>query len=260
MTPQQHEQAAQSLYDAMNGGAWLAPLRDTFPGMTEQDAYTIQNMITQRRLSEGRRIVGRKIGLTSVAVQRQLGVDQPDYGALFDDMSFGDSEPVPMVRLHQPKIEAEIGFVLGHDLAMEYPTHQEVLRAVDFVVPALEVVGSRIADWNIKFVDTVADNASSGVYVTGSTPMSPRGLDLRSAVMSLERHGESVSTGAGAACLGNPLNAVVWLARTMSRLGTPLQAGDLVLSGALGPMVPVQQGDIFECQIQGLGSVRAVFE
>lgn len=260
MTPQQREEAAQSLYQAMNDGKLLPPLRDSYPGMSAEDAYAIQAINTERRISHGRRIVGRKIGLTSLAVQRQLDVDQPDFGTLFDDMSFGDAESIPLSMLHQPKVEAEIGFVLGRDLDMEQPTHQEVLQAVDYVVPTLEIVGSRIADWNIKFVDTVADNASSGAYVLGSTPISLRGLDLSLAGMCLSRRGELVSTGAGGACLGNPLNAVVWLARAMSRLGTPLRAGELVLSGALGPMVAVRAGDVFECHISGVGSVRTEFE
>lgn len=260
MTPHQHQEAAQSLYQAMESGKLLAPLRDSFPDMTAEDAYAVQAINTDRRIAQGRRVVGRKIGLTSLVVQRQLGVDQPDFGTLFEDMSFGDGETIPLSILHQPKVEAEIGFVLGRDLDMDMPTHQEVLQAVDYVVPALEIVGSRIADWNIKFVDTVADNASSGAYVLGATPVSPLGLDLRLAGMSLSRRGEPVSTGAGAACLGNPLNAVVWLARTMSRLGKPLRAGELVLSGALGPMVAVKPGDIFECHIHGVGSVRTEFE
>jgi 2-keto-4-pentenoate hydratase len=259
VTPQQREEAAQSLHQATGSGALIAPLRDSYPGMNADDAYAIQAINTERRISQGRRVVGRKIGLTSLVVQRQLGVNQPDFGSLFDDMSFGDAETIPLSVLHQPKVEAEIGFVLSHDLDMEQPSHQEVLQAVDYVIPALEIVGSRIADWNIKLVDTVADNASCGVYVLGSTPMSPRGLDLSLAGMCLSRRGEPVSTGAGAACLGNPLNAMVWLARTMSRLGKPLRAGELILSGALGPMVAVKPGDVFECHINGVGCVRTEF-
>jgi 2-keto-4-pentenoate hydratase len=260
MTPEQHQQAAAALHQVLASGEAIAPLRETYAGMTEQDAYAIQALYTAQRLGEGRRVVGRKIGLTSLVVQRQLGVSQPDFGALFDDMSYGDGESIPWSVLQQPKVEAEIAFVLGRDLDMARPSHQEVLQAVDYVVPALEVVGTRIANWNIKFVDTVADNASSGVYVLGATPMSVRGLDLGLAGMCLTRRGEPVSTGAGAACLGHPLNAVVWLARTMARLGTPLRAGELVLSGALGPMVPIEPGDVFECHIHGVGSVRTEFE
>jgi 2-keto-4-pentenoate hydratase len=260
VTPQQRDAAAALLRTAAQSGQPIAPLRDAYPGMTADDAYAIQAINTTRRIAEGRRLVGSKIGLTSQAVQRQLGVDQPDFGALLDDMSYGDSETIPMSVLQQPKIEAEIAFVLGRDIDMHNPTHHEVLRAVDYVVPALEVVGSRIADWNIRFVDTVADNASSGVYVLGATPMSVRGLDLGLAGMCLSRRGEPVSTGVGAACLGNPVNALVWLARTMARLGKPMRAGELVLSGALGPMVAVQPGDVFECHIHGVGSVRAEFE
>lgn len=260
MIPQQREEAAQALFTAFENASFIAPLRERYPGMSAEDAYAIQQLNTQRRIAAGQRVIGRKIGLTSITVQKQLGVSQPDFGTLFDDMSFGDSEVIPMARLHQPKIEAEIGFVLGRDLNMEHPSHHEVLQAIDYVIPALEIVGSRIADWNIQFVDTVADNASSGVFVLGSTPISPRNLDLSLAGMALLCRGEPVSTGAGAACLGNPLNAVVWLARTMAKLNQPLRAGELILSGALGPMVPITAGDVFECHIQGLGSVRTEFD
>jgi 2-keto-4-pentenoate hydratase len=207
-----------------------------------------------------RRIVGCKIGLTARAVQAQLGVDQPDFGMLFDDMGYGDGEPVPLAILHQPKIEAEVAFVLGRDLTAEQPTQVDVINAIEYALPALEIVGSRIAGWNIKFVDTVADNASSGAYVLGATPRKLSEFDLRLCGMVTSRRGEPVSVGAGAACLGNPLNAVVWLARTMAAVGSPLHAGDLVLSGALGPMVAVQPGDIFDTRIHGLGCVKAVFE
>lgn len=260
MTPQQQEEAARLLHHATETGQLISPLRERFPDMTVDDAYLIQAINIERRMAEGRRVVGRKVGLTSSVVQRQLGVDQPDFGTLMDDMAFGDAEAIPLSCLHQPKIEAEIGFVLGRDLNMEQPAHHEVLQAVDYVIPALEIVGSRIADWNIKLVDTVADNASCGAYVLGSTPVSPRGLDLSLVGMCLSRRGEPVSTGAGAACLGNPLNAVVWLARMMSRLGKPLRAGEIILSGALGPMVAIKPGDAFDCQIHGLGSVRTAFE
>jgi 2-keto-4-pentenoate hydratase len=259
MTPEQRAQAARSLRDASIDRQFIAPLRETYPGMTVEDAYAIQTINADVQIAAGRRIVGRKIGLTSLAVQKQLGVDQPDYGVLLDSMLYGDGEPIAMDSLQQPKIEAEVAFVMGRDLASGSPSQTEVLSAIEYALPALEVVGSRIADWNIRLVDTVADNASSSACVLGNTPMRLAGLDLRLAGMALMRRGEPVSTGAGVACLGHPVNAVVWLARTMARLGTPLRCGDVVLSGALGPMVPVAAGDVFESFIHGLGSVRAVF-
>jgi len=260
MTEQEITTAAQSLREATLSGVYIEPLRERYPGLTAEDAYAIQRMNVEHHLAQGRRIVGCKIGLTARIVQTQLGVDQPDFGVLLDDMGYGDSEPVPIAVLQQSKIEAEVAFVLGRDLDMEHPGHVDVLRAIDHALPALEIVGSRIADWNIKYVDTVADNASSAAYVLGSTPRKLDELDLRLCGMVMSRRGEPVSVGAGAACLGNPINAVVWLARTMTRLGTPLRAGQLVLSGALGPMVPVRPGDVFEAHINGLGTVRANFE
>lgn len=260
MSPQDISDAAQLLREAASTGQFIAPLRERYPTLDASSAYAIQLQNHAIRLQEGRRRMGCKIGLTARSVQKQLGVDQPDFGVLFDDMGYGDSEPVPFQTLHQPKVEAEIAFVLGRDLSMENPGHVDVIKAIEYALPAVEIVGSRIADWNIRFVDTVADNASSGAYVLGSSPRRLSDFDLRLCGMSIHRQGEPVSVGAGAACLGNPLNAVVWLARTMARLGTPLQAGDLVLSGALGPMVPVRIGDVFDVRINGLGNVRAVFE
>ncbi|MBN9115363.1 MAG: fumarylacetoacetate hydrolase family protein, partial [Pandoraea sp.] len=177
-----------------------------------------------------------------------------------DDMGYGDGEPIPASILTQPKIEAEIAFVIGRDLNIEHPGQLDVLNAIDYALPALEIVGSRVADWNIRITDTIADNASSSAFVIGNTPKKLSEFDVRMCGMVMERRGEPVSVGAGAACLGSPINAVVWLARTMAAVGTPLKAGDLVLSGALGPMVAVAPGDIFETRINGLGSVRAVFE
>jgi 2-keto-4-pentenoate hydratase len=260
MKPEDIAAAALSLREAARTGQYIAPLRERYADIDAASAYAIQRVNTEQRLGEGRRIVGCKIGLTARAVQAQLGVDQPDFGILFDDMGYGDGEPVPLSVLQQPKIEAEVAFVFGRDLQIENPTQIDVMNAIDYALPALEIVGSRIANWNIKFVDTVADNASSGAYVLGSTPRKLGEFDLRLCGMVMNRRGEPVSVGAGAACLGNPLNAVVWLARTMAGLGRPIKAGDLVLSGALGPMVPVVPGDVFETKINGLGSVKAVFD
>ncbi|MCA8093458.1 fumarylacetoacetate hydrolase family protein [Burkholderia anthina] len=260
MTPEAIKQAADALVEADRSKSFIAPLRETYEGLSIDDAYQIQRINTQRRVSDGRRVVGCKIGLTSLVVQKQLGVDQPDFGMLFDDMGYGDGEPIPASILTQPKIEAEIAFVIGRRIPSSNPGHLDVINAIDYALPALEIVGSRIADWNIRIADTIADNASSSAFVLGSRPRKLSEFDLRLCGMVMERRGDPVSVGAGAACLGNPINAVVWLARTMAKLGTPLEAGDLVLSGALGPMVPVTPGDIFDARINGLGPVRAVFE
>nr|ABA54720.1 ScmD [Alcaligenes sp. O-1] len=260
LTPDQHAAAADLLRKAAQSGEWIPPLRETYPGLDADSAYAIQKINTDKRLAEGRRIVGRKIGLTAKAVQAQLGVDQPDFGTLFDDMGYGDAEPVPMSVLQQPKVEAEIAFVIGRDIDKSEPSMVDVMQGIEYALPAIEIVGSRVDKWNIKFVDTVADNASSGAFVLGSSPHKLSEFDLRMCGMSMLLKGEPVSTGAGVACLGNPLNAVLWLARTMARVGSPMRAGDLVLSGALGPMVAVKPGDIFETRINGLGTVKAVFE
>ncbi len=252
-------EVADSLFEAERTGQAIAPVRDRLPENDVATAYRVQEVNTKRALAAGRRLVGRKIGLTAVAVQKQLGVDQPDYGMLFADMALADGEEVVGGRLIQPKVEAEVAFVLGRDLDQEQPTIADVLRAVDYCVPAIEIVDSRVADWKIKIVDTVADNASSGLFTLGCEPKLLRTLDLRLCGMVMESKGEPVSVGAGAACMGNPVVAVLWLARTMARVGRPLRAGDVVMSGALGPMVPVAWGDVVEARISGLGSVRAAF-
>ncbi len=253
------QQIADSLHLAQTSGKPISPVRDLLTEGDVATAYAIQDFNTERGLKDGRRLVGRKIGLTSVAVQKQLGVEQPDYGMLFADMAIPDGWEITRSQLLQPKVEAEIAFVLGRDLDSESPTISDVFRAVDYAVAAIEVVDSRIADWKIGILDTIADNASSGVYVLGGEPRPLTDLDLRLCGMVMECKGEPISTGAGAACLGNPLNAVLWLARTMARVGRPLKAGDTVMSGALGPMCPVVWGDVVEARIEGLGSVRAAF-
>ncbi|AVV47682.1 fumarylacetoacetate hydrolase family protein [Streptomyces sp. ID05-04B] len=252
--------AADRLAEATRGGVVCPPVRELFDGGGDlETAYAVQQLNVRRGLDAGRRIVGRKIGLTSVAVQRQLGVDRPDFGALFADMAVPDGDEVAVGRLLQPKVEAEVALVIGRDLPHRECTVVDVLRAVDFAVPALEIVDSRIAGWDISLVDTVADNASCGLYVLGATPVPLTTVDLRAVTMTMTRGGETVSQGTGADCLGNPLNAAVWLASALAERGDPLRAGDLVLTGALGPMVPAGPGDVFEAGISGLGSVRVGF-
>lgn len=197
-----------------------------------------------------------------MAVQKQLGVDVPDYGVLLDNMEYHEGVPIPMSRLQQPKIEVEIAFILGKDLDMARPTIIDVMQAIDYAVPAFEIVSSRIQNWDIKLVDTISDNASSSGYVLGTPIRKLEGLNLRHCVMTMTSgasQGTVLSTGDGAACLGNPLNAVVWLARVMYERGFPLKAGSLILSGALGPMVTVKPGETYTANIDGLGEVTAVF-
>lgn len=251
--------AAAYLKAAHTSGEAIAPLRDRLAATDVDAAYAIQEINTRAWLAEGRRLVGRKIGLTSLAVQAQLGVDQPDFGMLFADMAVGDGEPVPAGRLIQPKVEAEVALILGRDLTHERHTYADLIRATEYALPAIEIVDSRIANWNIRFVDTVADNASSGLFVLGGQPVRLTDVDLTACPMEMRRGDEVVSRGNGRACLGSPLNAAVWLADVMARRGRPLLAGDIVLTGALGPMVAVQSGERFDVTIAGLGGVSAVF-
>ncbi|GIM97074.1 2-keto-4-pentenoate hydratase [Paractinoplanes toevensis] len=252
--------AAAELLEAYASGKPVPPLRDRIIRAGDVDAaYRAQSAQVETWLAAGRRPVGAKIGLTAPAVQRAFGVYQPDFGVLFADMAVPDGAEIDPDTLIQPRVEAEVAFVLGRDLPEEQVTVADVLRATDFLLPAIEVVDSRIAGWDISIVDTVADNASSGRYVLGTTPRRVSDVDLRLCGAVLESAGEPVSVGAGAACLGNPLHAVAWLATTLAGNGSPLRAGDVVLSGALGPMVPVTPGASYEARISGLGSVRANF-
>ena len=252
-------EAAVRLSHVRLAGAPCDPVRPLVEPHGVVGAYRVQEALTAGREAEGARVVGRKIGLTAQSVQAQLGVDQPDYGVLFDDMAYGDGEEIAFGRLLQPRVEAEVAFVMGRDLPDPRTSLVEVVGAVAYALPAIEVVDSRVRDWKISIYDTIADNASSGAYVLGASPVKLEGLDLRLCGMSLSSRGEPVSVGCGAACLGHPLNAVVWLARTMAAVGRPLQEGQVVLSGALGPMVSARPGEVYEARISGLGRVAAAF-
>ncbi|WP_460073099.1 2-keto-4-pentenoate hydratase [Streptomyces sp. YKOK-I1] len=251
--------AAETLAEAERTGIPCPPVRKFFASDDLDAAYAAQRINTEHALAAGRRVVGRKIGLTSPAVQAQLGVGQPDFGVLFADMAVPDDGEVPAGRLLQPKVEAEVALVLGGDLTHRDCTVADVLRATDFALPALEIVDSRVEGWDISITDTIADNASSGLFVLGGPVRPLAGLDLRGVTMSLSRGGTRVSTGSGADCLGSPLNAAVWLASTLAAMGDPLRAGDIVLTGALGPMAPAAPGDTFRADITGLGSVSVRF-
>jgi 2-keto-4-pentenoate hydratase len=251
--------AADRLTDAYEKGEPCAPVRDLIGAADVAVAYAVQERLTTARLAAGARIVGRKIGLTSESVQRQLGVDQPDFGVLFDDMGYDDSALIPIRRLLQPKAEAEIAFVLSEDLVDGPLDTARVRGAVAYAVAALEIVDSRIAGWDIKFGDTVADNASSGLFVLGETRRTLTEFQPVDAVMSMTVDGEVVSRGTGAACLGDPLAALAWLAAKAREFDRPLRAGQVVLSGALGPMVAVGPGSVVTAEITGLGSVTTTF-
>ncbi|MFB8000024.1 2-keto-4-pentenoate hydratase [Streptomyces sp. NPDC056002] len=252
-------QAALRLLKAVADHVPCAPVRDLIGSDDVKAAYAVQELLTARRLEAGGRVTGRKIGLTSPAVQQQLGVDQPDFGVLFADMSVNDGGSVLVGELLQPKVEAEIAFVLGAALAEGPLDAAQIRAAVAHAVPALEIVDSRIADWDITFADTVADNGSSALYVLGSPAKPLADFEPVEAAMTMKRGEETVSTGNGAACLGDPLTALGWLARTARDVGDPLRAGQVVLSGALGPMVPATAGDTFTADISGLGSVSVRF-
>lgn len=254
------KEAADRLWNAAETGTSCAPVRDLIGDTDIAAAYAVQEMNTRRALGGEEKVLsGRKIGLTAKSVQAQFGVGQPDYGMLFDDMEAMDGEDITWSRCIQPKVEAEIAFVMAAPLTGGHIKMVDVLASIGFAVPAIEVVDSRIEGWDISITDTIADNGSSGLYVLGQTPKRLGEFDPRLCGMVMMKNNEPVSTGAGAACMGSPLNAVLWLARTMAKVGEPLGPGDIVLSGALGPMVDAAPGDAFEARINGLGSVRAVF-
>lgn len=259
LDPAQIDRFGDELNAARVAGTTVPNLRDRAPGMSIADAYAVQARMVSHRLAAGERVTGKKIGVTARAVQQALGVFEPDFGLLTSGMVHADGAEVPWRDLIQPKAEAEIAFVLRRDLIGPGITPADVLAATDHVCACLEIVDSRIADWDIRITDTVADNASCGVYALGEDKVDPRDLDLALAGMVAWRNGEVAVTGAGAAVQGSPLNAVAWLANTLGRLGTPLLAGETVLSGALGPMFAIAPGDRVTMRIGGIGACSLAF-
>ncbi|WP_295682889.1 2-oxopent-4-enoate hydratase [uncultured Nevskia sp.] len=259
MNPQDIRQYGDELYEALVARRAVAPLTERRPEITLDDAYRIQLRMIERRLASGETIIGKKIGVTSKAVQDMLRVYQPDFGQLTSAMVYHEGQPIPVDTLIAPKAEAEVAFILKADLNGPGITAADVLRATDFVLPCFEIVDSRIRDWKIKIQDTVADNASCGVFVLGGTPRSLRGFDLSVAGMVVEKNGDIVSTSAGASVQGSPVNAVAWLANTLGSLGIPLKAGEVILSGSQSPLMPVIAGDSFTCSVGGLGGCSVRF-
>ena len=247
------------LYRAMTAGTVVEPLTNRYPDISIDNAYHIQQRLLQCRLDAGERIVGKKIGVTSAAVMNMLGVYQPDFGYLLDGMIYNEGQSIAASSLIQPKAEGEIAFILKRDLMGPGISNADVLAATECVMPCFEIVDSRIRDWKIKIQDTVADNASCGVFVLGDCAVDPRRIDLSTCGMVLEKNGDIVATGAGAAALGSPVNAVAWLANTLGRLGIGLTAGEVILSGARAAMSPAKAGDNFRVSIGGLGSCSVRF-
>lgn len=247
------------LYAALANCHVLEPLTNRHPEITVEDAYRIQQRLNARRVDAGEVIIGKKIGVTSQAVMNMLGVRQPDFGMLTDAMVYNEGEAIEAHTLIQPKAEGEIAFLLKRDLMGPGVSAADVLAATEGVMACFEIVDSRIRDWKIKIQDTVADNASCGVFVLGDRVVDPRRVDLQTCGMVLEKNGEVVVTGAGAATMGSPLTAMAWLANTLGRLGIPLKAGEVVLSGALGAMVPVKAGDSLRVAIGGIGGCSVRF-
>ncbi|MGO1500070.1 MAG: 2-oxopent-4-enoate hydratase [Marinobacter sp.] len=260
MDKQLIQTCGDELFQAMLDRKQVGPLTDRFSDISIEDAYAISGRVLERRIESGARVIGKKIGLTSKAVQNMLKVGQPDFGYLTDDMAFNQGEEICISeRLIQPKAEGEVAFILKKNLMGPGLTAADILAATDCVLPCFEVVDSRIENWQIKIEDTVADNASCGVFLLGDRAVDPRKVDLATCGMVVEKNGSIISTGAGAAALSSPVNCVTWLANTLGRFGTPLKAGEVILSGSLVPLEPVEAGDFMSMSIGGIGGASVRF-
>lgn len=260
MDKEKIQQLGDELYDALRAQSTLAPLTEREPDIEIDDSYYISLRMLERRLEDGEKVVGKKIGVTSKAVQDMLGVFQPDFGFLTDVMEYPDGAEVPIAgNMIQPRAEAEIGFRLKKDLVGPGITEQDVLDATQSIIPCFEIVDSRIDDWKIKIQDTVADNASCGVYVLGTNEVDPRDHDLPNLKMTVKKNGQLLSEGLGSAVQGNPLTAVAWLANTLGQYDIPFKAGEIILSGSLVPLEPVVAGDTMELTLEGIGKATVKF-
>ncbi|MEW8531573.1 MAG: 2-oxopent-4-enoate hydratase [Candidatus Thiodiazotropha sp.] len=260
LNEQRIHELGDELYHALNRRRMVDPLTEREPDITIEEAYHISLRMVNRRVENGESIIGKKIGVTSKAVQDMLNVHQPDFGYLTDRMVYGNGEEMPISeQLIQPRAEGEIAFMLKRDLAGPGVSNADVLRATEAVIPCFEIVDSRIRDWKIRIQDTVADNASCGLFVLGDRAVDPRKVDLATAGMVVEKNGELLATGAGAAALGSPVNCVAWLANTLGSFGISLRVGEVILSGSLVPLEPVAAGDFMRVEIGGVGSASVRF-
>lgn len=258
--PSSLEEAAFALRQARKTRQPIASISNTYSIVNIEQAYSVAAINISRCVENGKRIIGKKVGLTSLAVQQQLGVNEPDFGLLLEGMEVLNNETVSLDTLIQPRVEAEIAFVMSSDLGSHIPSWGEFVSNIACALPALEIVDSAIAEWKINLFDTIADNASCALYVLGDQPVSVSSTNLSDVPMSMTCNGHLVSSGTGTACLGNPLRAAYWLAATMSRRGEPLKAGETILSGALGPMVSVSHGQYVQASFGPLGHVGCFFE
>ncbi|MEG1039230.1 MAG: fumarylacetoacetate hydrolase family protein [Pseudomonas sp.] len=249
------------LFNALRGRTTLAPLTRRYPAISLDQAYRISLRFLQRREALGERVIGKKIGVTSRAVQQMLDVHQPDFGFLTDAMQVADGSEVSFARyqLIQPRAEGEIAFILGEDLTGSGIRAEDVLAASQAVTPCFEIVDSRIDNWQIRIQDTVADNASCGVFALGEQRIDPRDLDLARVEMHMLKNGQPAGSGLGSAVQGHPCEAVAWLANTLGELGIPFRQGEIILSGALAPLVPLQPGDRINLSMSGLGNASLRF-
>ncbi len=259
MTTTTNPQLGDALLGVYESGQPIVPLTETNPELTVEDAYQVQLHQVAAWKAAGRRVTGYKVGLTSRAMQQQLGVDQPDFGHLFTDMVLDGSAPIDAGRFISPRIEPEISFVLKHELAGPGLTVADAIGAIDYAIASIEIIDSRIADWKIGLADTIADNASSGALVLGSRPLRLDAADLALIGCNLFQNGELVRTGAGGAVLGDPINGLLWLANKLGSLGQPLEAGSIVMAGAVTAAVAATPGDTFTASFAHLGSVTTRF-